>query len=179
MINLPGTLARRYLAVLLMAILSIKFATAAHGESHQNATPTLTHHESVSTIPQFTALEPLLAQASEENKPILLLFSQVDCPYCEDLKRDIIQPLLMHEGESRLLVREIYQDYHQALPKDNIIRQLKTGLNISFYPTIAFVDAEGNQVAEPILGYQPSNDFYGYYLEEAIETAIEAVKQPQ
>lgn len=178
MINLPGMLARRWFAVLFMASLSVNFATVAHGESHQPATPTLTHHGSVSAIPQFTTLEPLLAQASEENKPILLFFSQVDCPYCEDLKRDIIKPLLINEGESRLLVREIYQDYHQVLPEDNIVRQLKTGLHINFYPTIAFVDAEGNQVADPILGYQPSNDFYGYYLEEAIETAIEAVKRP-
>ena len=42
-------------------------------------------------------------------------------------------------------------------------------------PTLVFLDSTGKAVAEPLLGYN-SPDFYGAYLESAIDTAHAAVQ---
>ena len=107
--------------------------------------------------------------ASRTGKPIVMLVSAADCPYCEVLKDNVFIGM---ERDDRIILRE--------LATDNPLRLIDFDGNITdhqdfarkhglyFTPTVLFLDGSGQPLSEPIVGVA-SVDFYAYYLERRID----------
>lgn len=132
------------------------------------------------SIPEVTdfALEGEIAAAEE--RVIMLLVSQVHCPYCVLIKKDIIHPMIRggdHAG--RLLIRELFID------RDDEIRnfdgkaissmEFAKRHSASFTPTLLFLDPDGNELTERMIGIN-TPEMYFYYVDQSIRKALAAMK---
>lgn len=117
--------------------------------------------------------------ARREGMPILLLVSQERCPFCRQIKREILGPMIA-SGEylGRLLIREILIDSPGSSVRDfkgntQTSRAFAIGYKIQLTPTLLFLDPDGNELAERIVGIQTPELFY-YYVDRAVQDAIAA-----
>jgi thioredoxin-related protein len=131
----------------------------------------------VSHAENFAALGD---RARTGQMPILLVVSQADCPYCELLKREILEPMLISgEYDGRVLIRELLIDSElpvrdfdgQAIAPDALARRYRARLT----PTVLFLDHRGRELTERMIGIN-TVDFYPYYLDAAIDAARERLR---
>ncbi len=131
----------------------------------------------VSRAENFAALGD---RARSGHMPILLVVSQEDCPYCELLKREILEPMLVSgEYDGRVLIRELLIDSElpvrdfdgQAIAPDALAQRYRARLT----PTVLFLDDRGQELTKPMIGIN-TVDFYGYYLDAAIDVARERLR---
>jgi thioredoxin-related protein len=104
--------------------------------------------------------------------PILLYVSRSDCSFCRRLEADVLLPLLRSEVlQGRILVRELVLDEPgnvrdfdgQFAAPAQIAERYGGGLT----PTLLFLDASGEPLRRPIVGYSGS-EYFSYYLEQAV-----------
>jgi hypothetical protein len=101
-------------------------------------------HDDMLPVPQNLQREA--AQAHADRKAFLLMFSLPGCGYCKVVRRNYLMPLL-----------------RDASPADRpVIREVA--------PTVIVVNAEGELLADPIVGGD-NNGFYSAYLDRALEAA--------
>ena len=109
--------------------------------------------------------------ASDQGRPIVLLVSASDCPYCEALKDHVLPGM---ERDGRIILRELMIDVPHELrdfsgnPTSH--PRFASARRWSFTPVVVFLDGHGQPVVEPIIGVT-SLDFYGYYLDQRIREA--------
>ncbi len=154
----------------LSALLFALFITAAG--------PALADAQSV-VVPEPADLRLEATEARNRNLPILVMFGSDDCPYCELLEREFLRPMI-YSGhyENQILIRRLHMN--QSLVTDFngqpiTGRELAERFDVKFTPTIVFLDAEGRQVANKMVGVT-TPEFYGGYLDEAITTALNQVR---
>jgi len=118
--------------------------------------------------------------ARRDGMPILLLVSQLTCPYCEQIKREILHPMVVagdYKGE--LLIRELYMDTHGRIRDfkgqyvDN--GQFAHGYGVYLTPTLLFLGPDGRELTKRMVGIN-TPEFYFYYVDQAIQSAIAALK---
>lgn len=131
-------------------------------------------------IPQTQDLQAEAAQASRERLPLLLMFSSDYCHYCTVLARDFLQPMIYTgDDRGRVLIRMVKLDAGRSLRDFDGRRIAATDLaaryGVRVTPTLLFVDDQGRQVAEKMVGLT-TPDFYGAYLGNAIDTALQHVR---
>ncbi len=105
----------------------------------------------------------------------LILFSRADCAFCRIVREHYLLPLAA-KRPPRLFLADI--DIESRAMMTGWQRQRLTqaafaashGARLS--PTVIFVDSQGRELAEPIVGL--SNDFFGAYLDAAIAKALAA-----
>lgn len=123
-----------------------------------------------------------LGQLARERKlPILLIATQDYCSHCDLLKEEIIQPMLISgDYEDRVIIREILLDSEERIPdfSGTLRRQadIADEYNVWVTPTLLYIDGNGKQVAETMLGVN-SLDYYGYYVDESIAKGLEVIRQ--
>jgi hypothetical protein len=109
----------------------------------------------------------------------VLLFSQVDCEFCAEIREHYLKPLLAERrtgvtvAESRIDADFPIRDW-QGRPTTQ--RLFSAGQGVRFAPTVMFFDVSGHSLAAPIVGL--SSDFFGSYLEQRIATALAAARKP-
>lgn len=123
-----------------------------------------------------------LGQEMRDKKlPLLLAFRADYCGYCRQLETTYLEPMAQDDKyDKRIMIRrfslgksETITDFNgNKLNADAFAQKYEASLT----PTLVFLNAEGEKVAEPLLGYN-SPDFYGAYLEQAIATAQTAVQK--
>ena len=115
----------------------------------------------VETVNDFRVLEE---QASSSDLPVLLLFTAEECDYCEAIRSYYLEPMIRSgKYASSILFRQLYiEDYHylrdrhgELVGGDQIA--LKYGVEVT--PTILFVDANGNELADRIVGLSGADYF--------------------
>ena len=126
-------------------------------------------------VSDFTAEATLARQGKT---PIMLLVSQEHCSFCDQIKRDILYPMLASgDYDGRLLIREIVTNLgSRVIDFKGQLRDSGTFvLDYKAYltPTLLFLDAEGNELSERIVGIQ-TPELFPFYVERAIEDAIVA-----
>ena len=90
---------------------------------------------SVSHAENFAALGD---RARNGHMPILLVVSQEDCPYCELLKREILEPMLVSgEYDGRVLIRELLIDSELPVRCDRVRKAFIYHLFVYFLRTTA------------------------------------------
>ena len=131
-------------------------------------------------VPRAAELPPAQDLATDglamrrDRKPMLLFFDREECPYCEQALREYLVPLLREPGGQRVLLRQVEIDREQTMSgfdgKPTTHRAFAERYGVMLSPTVLLVDAGGRRLADPIVGLMP--DFYGAYLERAIEEAL-------
>ena len=117
------------------------------------------------------------AQRQRERRiPLLVLYSQADCPWCERARREFLLPMANNPASAeRVLLRQIDIDSDAPL-KDfsgnaTTHRAFARGLRVRFTPTLMFFGPDGGQLAESIVGFRLA-DFYGEYIERGIDEGL-------
>ncbi len=125
------------------------------------------------------AVRPL--PATHEAPPgdiVVLLFSQVDCEFCAEIREHYLKPLIAERragiavAESRIDADWAIRDW-QGRPTTQ--RLFAASQDVRFAPTVMFFDASGRSLAPPIVGL--SSDFFGSYLEQRIAVALAAARK--
>jgi thioredoxin-related protein len=126
------------------------------------------------------AREARIAQAA--HAPLLVIFTQPDCPYCERARRDYLEPMLADPAQ-RGRLRAVEVDVTSGAPLIDFDGRRTTqsafagAARVRLVPTIAFVGAGGKALAEPLVGLTLP-DFYLTYLERRIDQARALISPP-
>ena len=166
---------RALLAILASAPLALACVSPRAQEA--KATPAGTRRPPLARAAQLDAASDLAADGAaslRERKPILLFFDRQECPYCEQALREYLVPLSRESGRDRALFRQV--DIDRPLPvvdfdgstttHDRIASRYRARLS----PTVIVVAGDGAILAGPLVGLM-SVDFYGAYLERALDDA--------
>ena len=150
----------RIAAILLTSVL---FILPAQAQSHDDMLP----------VPQNLKREA--TQAHADRKAFLLMFSLPGCGYCKVVRRNYLMPLLRDTSPSdRPVIREVQITSRDSLQgfdgKATTQSALATRYGVQVAPTVIVVNAEGELLADPIVGGD-NNGFYSAYLDRALEAA--------
>lgn len=117
--------------------------------------------------------------AEREKRVIMMMVSQEFCPFCEDIKRDVIRPMLLGgDFKDQLMIRELSID--PGVELTDFAGAKRSGIdlaveyNADLTPTLLFLSSEGRELSNRIIGYTTPAFFY-YYVEESIKSAIQAL----
>ena len=117
-----------------------------------------------------------VAQRSRQQKiPVVVMVDQEDCPYCERVEREYFSALLANgEWNDKVIFGKISLDSYETIinPAGESVptRQFLAKFKASLTPTILFLDSDGTQLTDKMIGLS-TPDYYLYYLEKAIETS--------
>jgi thioredoxin-related protein len=111
----------------------------------------------------------------QSNRPILLLVSRRGCPYCTQVKQEILEPMIISGNyTNKVIFREIVLDSNTSLldfSKSQIkISNLKAKYQIALTPTLLFLGPNGDELAERIVGIN-TIELFSYYVDQAIDKA--------
>lgn len=114
--------------------------------------------------------------ADHQRLPILLVFTAIDCGYCEMLEEEFLEPMLLGgEYQDRVIMRKVILDNGSRLTDFSGQRRDATALSDDYRvfvtPTLLFVDGTGEERAGRMLGIN-TPELYGGYLDDCIETAM-------
>ena len=128
------------------------------------------------SVPDNLQQDSMLAQT--ENKPLVLMFSLPDCPYCKVVRTNYLEPML-REGKpaERPHIRELKITSAKSLTDFDGSRTTQSALakryGVRMAPTLVFVDATGQLLAAPIVGGE--HGFYLAYLDRAFAEAAKNI----
>lgn len=133
-------------------------------------------------VPVATDLQRDGAQALQQHLPILLAFSADECSYCEMLEEDFLEPMLLGgDYRDKIIILKLILDNGSSVINFNgkVIdaTRLSDHYRVFVTPTILFVDANGNELAERMVGIN-TPELYGGYLDACIETALLSIRSP-
>ncbi|MDJ0807162.1 MAG: thioredoxin fold domain-containing protein [Gammaproteobacteria bacterium] len=130
-----------------------------------------------SGVPQTTSLQSDAEISRRTHRPILLMISQDHCPFCDLMKREVLQPMLLGgEYAELIIIREILIDRgleiidFQGATQD--AAAFAQGYGVHLTPTLLFLDPQGNELVKRIVGIN-TVDYFSFYLEAAIDEATE------
>ncbi|WP_019449722.1 thioredoxin [Cupriavidus sp. BIS7] len=123
-----------------------------------------------SHLPPVTDIAAQSAAAAQQGEPLVILVSLPDCTFCETARRNYLAPqTAAGEITARELDMTADTPIRDADGTMTTAKQWARARNISVAPTVLFLDRNGRNLAAPLRGMQ--GDFYGAYLEQAMDTA--------
>lgn len=135
----------------------------------------LVSHAAALDIPRVDDWSLEATLASKENKPIMVVFGSATCHYCDKLNQQLLSPMIKNgDLTKRVHLREFSIDRGgKVIDFDSM--QIRSRLFVSRYkvfatPTVILLDAAGNVIGEPIVGFNNAASYH-LLLDEAIKTA--------
>ncbi len=130
---------------------------------------TAAYAQSTAMLPAAENLEQLATDAEAAGRPLVLLFSLPDCPYCKVVRRNYLGPMLREPNppvirELTMTSRQSLRDYDGGTTTPAALAR-RYGVVVA--PTLVFVDADGEMLADPLVG--GDNQFYIAYLDRAFD----------
>lgn len=130
-------------------------------------------------VAQMTEARDLAADArlaSQRKVALLVLFSEAGCHWCERARQDFLLPMQRNpEYQGKVMMREVGIGNPAALVdfsgKKTTQAEFARRHGVSMMPTVILMGPRGETLAEPLVGYRGA-DFYGYFLDERIATAL-------
>lgn len=116
-------------------------------------------------------------RACNENKVMVIMVSRESCPYCIKLKKEIFIPEVKGgELNDKWLLRELLIDEgltHIGFDGKKI-ESVKYAMQIkaTLTPTVLFLDKDGNELADRIVGTGGAFEFYSFYLNKKVKQAL-------
>lgn len=107
---------------------------------------------------------------------ILLLVSQEDCPFCQQIKEEVLLPMIKGgDHQDTLLIRELFIDFDyqvrdfsgQWVSGNTLARRYGAWMT----PSLLFLDLEGRELTKKMIGIQTPEYFY-FYLDQSIREAL-------
>jgi hypothetical protein len=112
--------------------------------------------------------------AAARGVPLVLLYSRDDCSWCEKLRREHLAPL-SRDPAAPAVVRELHMDRRTPLVdfagRRTTSADFSQQMQAKFAPTVMFLGAGGEPLADPIVGFRLA-DFYAAYLDRAIRESL-------
>ncbi len=112
-------------------------------------------------------------QAQQAGKPLVLMFSLPECPYCKVVRTNYLLPMIREAGNDPPQIREITMTGRQAIKDFDGTVTTPTAVarryGVKVAPTLVFVNAAGELLTEPLVG--GDHQFFTVYLDRAFETA--------
>ena len=109
-----------------------------------------------------------------------MLFSRRNCAFCDQVLREFLVPMQHNEEyDTKVIMRQIDVGSSAKLRlfsgKNTTQKLFAKENNIFLTPTIKLFDAEGNELAEPLIGLT-TPDYYGGFLDQRIDEALAKVR---
>lgn len=128
--------------------------------------------------PAAGALPELRAEAMlavRGGKPLVVLFSLPDCPYCVVVRNNYLMPLTRAPREAdRLVVRELTLTGNAPLAgfrgEPSSAGELAAQYGLRVAPAVVVVDGNGALLAPPLIGGDVAG-MYGAYLDRVLDEA--------
>ena len=113
--------------------------------------------------------------ARERNLVLMIEFSSEYCAYCRKLESLFLLPMQRNaDYDEKVLIRAVSLDsYETVIDFDgNSIdtREFASRYDVSLTPTLVFVDSEGVEVSDKLVGIW-SEDYYGWFIDDRIAQA--------
>jgi thioredoxin-related protein len=119
-------------------------------------------------------------QAACKGQPLVLMFGSSTCPYCSVVRSLYMVPLPEEKRYAGIVVRELETDSDTQVidfsGKPTTMRKLADSYGVYLVPTVAVFGPDGKQVGKESVGIS-NEDFYGFYLDEAIAAGASKVRQ--
>lgn len=118
----------------------------------------------------------------QRGAPIMLVFTQPDCPFCTRAKKEHLESMRVSQNYgAKIIMREIVAADNRTALRDFEGKLTTHGefarkYDIKSVPTVIVVDANGKPLVDPIIGL-PAPDFYNLYLEQAIDAGRLQMRQ--
>ncbi len=132
------------------------------------------------TLPWASDLLSESRQAACQGKPLVIMFGSSECPYCSIVRSLYMVPLPDEERYRGIVVRELEIDSDTPVKdfsgKLTTMRKLASNYGVYLVPTVMVFGSDGTQSGKSIIGLS-TEDFYGVYLDDAIQAGVESVKQ--
>jgi thioredoxin-related protein len=122
-----------------------------------------------------------VGQLSEQKKlPVMLVFVAEHCPYCVLLEEEFIKPMLISgDYGNRVIIRRLdisnlgnITDFQgNTITADEFAN--RHGIFVT--PTILFLDQNGKELADRMIGIN-TVEFYGGYLDDAIASSLKLMR---
>lgn len=126
-------------------------------------------------VPMAENLQTDSVQCETRRLPILLMFSAEECPFCHTVEEEFLKPMMISgDYDDKVMIRKVMLDGHDDAvgfdgePLDASL--LAAQYNVFATPTLVFVDGQGNEIAEKLIGVN-TVDYYGAYLDQSIDEA--------
>lgn len=116
----------------------------------------------------------------ENSRPLLVMFGAPGCPYCRQVLNDFLLPMSRNaDYESKVVMRQVEIGGQQKLVDfaghTTTHGQFARQYRIKLAPTVVLLDSEGRVLGEPLVG-MITPDYYGAYLDQAIDDAVEKLR---
>ena len=126
-------------------------------------------------VPLLHNLETAISEMNQGCRPLLLEFSAEYCEYCDLLEENILKPIRRNRDyDKRVVMRKVMLGNTTSINgfngKPTSTDKLANRYNIMVTPTLIFVDTQGKEIAERMVGVT-TLDFYGGYLDDALDLA--------
>ena len=120
-------------------------------------------------------------QAEAACVPLLLEFAAEHCEYCTLLEEEVLDPTLLNRDyERRVLMRKVVIDRSGKLRDFNDTpvnaTELASRYKVFVTPTLLFLDSQGRELAERMVGVT-TLEFYGGYLDQAMDASSEKLRE--
>lgn len=123
--------------------------------------------------------QDLTQEASKEGKVILLEMSATYCGYCKTLEEEVIKPMLRSGDYNNVLIRKLNIDSHYPMNdlngKKSSPFELSSKMGVYVTPTLLFLDGNGNEVSERIVGVN-TLEMYGGYVDDALQQGLKSIQ---
>jgi thioredoxin-related protein len=111
---------------------------------------------------------------------VLLAVVADGCHYCETVLNDFLIPMSRNASyQERVVMRRVrvngLDDVRDFDGKMTSPTEIADRMGTRFTPTIVLLDSDGNRLGKPLIGIS-GTDYYGYYLDQAIDAAIAEVR---
>ena len=118
-------------------------------------------------------------QAACHGQPLVVMFGSSTCPYCSVVRSLYIAPLMKDERYPGIVSRELEIDSNQLVTdfsgKRVPMSALAAKYGVTLVPQVVVFGPDGKQAGKPVIGIS-SEDFYGFYLDQAINAGIDMVQ---
>jgi thioredoxin-related protein len=134
----------------------------------------------LSPLARATDLHQSARLSREKRKPILLAFTLTQCPYCAIVRQRYLATLDSDpRWHDKLIVLELPLDApalsHDFSGQSTTAATLARRFDIKKVPTLLIFNDQGQALAPPLVGFN-SEDFYGAYLEQLLETGLKKMR---
>ncbi|NOX43388.1 MAG: thioredoxin fold domain-containing protein [Gammaproteobacteria bacterium] len=169
----------RFILFISVVVFSGMSLALASDSKYAESDSSETGHQSV--IPTISDLFVEAVAAKKSRLPLLIMFGADDCGYCEKLEAEILKPMYISgEYQEKVIMRRVMIDNFDAMRdfKGTTLEafEFASKYKVTVTPTVMLLDSDGKMLAPKLIGIN-TVDFYGAYLDEAIDLSYKKLNK--